>query len=167
METLREAIYGIPQSNNPATVRECYYALMVRGVIEKTEQEYNGTIVRLLTQTRRDRVIPYSWISNNTRWIRKPDSYRGIAHFMRQTARLYRRDLWVDADVSLEVWCEKDALAGVIIEKSDPYDVPLMVSRGFSSDTYLHAAAAFIEDEGSKQKLIIGLVAMILAGGAL
>ena len=160
-----ETLYGIPQSNNPATVRGCY-ALIVRGVIEKTEQEYNGT-VRLLTQTRRDRVIPYSWISNNTRWIRKPDSYRGIAHFMRQAARLYRRDLWVDADVSLEVWSEKDALAGVIIEESDPYDVPLMVSRGFSSDTYLHAEAATIEDKGSERKLITRLVAMILAGGAL
>jgi hypothetical protein len=35
--------------------------------------------------------------------------------------------------------------AGVIIEETDPYDVPLMVSRGFSSDTYLQSAAAKIE----------------------
>jgi hypothetical protein len=147
METLREAIYGILQSDNPATVRQCYYALVVRGVIEKT-QEYNGTVVRLLTQMRRDRVIPYSWISDNARWIRSQTATARVVHFMRQTARLYRRDLWVDADVSLEIWCEKEALAGVIIEETDPYDVPLMVSHAFSSDTYLQAAAAAIENKG-------------------
>jgi hypothetical protein len=27
---------------------------------------------------------------------------------------LYRKALWADADTYLEIWCEKDALAGVI-----------------------------------------------------
>jgi hypothetical protein len=39
------------------------------------------------------------------------------------------------------VWCEKDALAGLLADETDPYDVPLMVARGFSSETYLYNAA--------------------------
>jgi hypothetical protein len=39
-----------------------------------------------------------------------------------------------DAEVYIEIWCEKDALAGVILPVSREYDVPLMVARGFSSD---------------------------------
>jgi hypothetical protein len=35
----------------------------------------------------------------------------------------------------------------VIVEETERYDVPLMVSRGFSSDTYLQSAAAAIKAE--------------------
>ena len=47
----------------------------------------------------------------------------------------------------MEVWLEKDALAGVLLAVTVPWDVPLMVSRGYSSITYLHAAAQTIEDQ--------------------
>ena len=130
MEAIREAIYDVLATENPMTVRQCFYALTVRGMIEKSETQYNGTVVRLLTQMRREQIIPYSWISDNTRWMRKPNTYRGLGHLLRQTARLYRRDLWADADVYVEVWCEKDALAGVIMEETEVFDVPLMVSPG-------------------------------------
>jgi hypothetical protein len=80
--------------------------------------------------------------------MRKPASYRGLADFVERTAQFYRRDQWADADCYVEVWCEKDALAGVILEETRRYDVPLMVSRGFSSDTYLQSAAdAFPDDK--------------------
>ena len=144
---VRDAIYDVLATDNPMTVRQCFYALTVRQVIDKTEAEYNGTVVRLLTQMRREGVIPYSWIGDNTRWMRKPTTYRRIGDFLRQTAQFYCRDLWVNADCYVEIWCEKDALAGVITEETDPYDVPLMVSRGFSSDTYLQSAAEAIEAE--------------------
>jgi hypothetical protein len=146
IEAVREAIYEVLATDNPMTVRQCFYALTVRGVIEKTEPEYNGTVARLLMLVRRDGVIRYSWISDNTRWIRKPTTYRGVGQFLHQAARLYRRDLWDEAAVSIEIWCEKDALASVIIEGTEPYDVPLMLSRGFSSDTYLQSVGEEIQD---------------------
>ena len=31
-----------------------------------------------------------------------------------ETARLYRKALWAEADAYAEVWLEKDALAGVL-----------------------------------------------------
>jgi hypothetical protein len=130
------------------TVRQVFYALTVRHLIETTEAEYNGTVVRLLSRMRRDRAIAYCWIADNTRWVRQPQTYDGLADFLQQTARLYRRALWTGADCQLEVWCEKDALAGVILEETARYDVPLMVSRGFSSDTYLQSAAAAIAADG-------------------
>jgi hypothetical protein len=47
----------------------------------------------------------------------------------------------------MSIWCEKGALAGVIMGETEVFDVPLMVSRGFSSDTYLQSAAEAIEAE--------------------
>ena len=44
--------------------------------------------------------------------------------------------------------CEKDALAGVLYDVTEEYDVPLMVSRGYSSITYLHEAGEAIRAVG-------------------
>jgi hypothetical protein len=44
----------------------------------------------------------------------------------------------------LEIWCEKDALAGALWDVTSDYDVPLMVSRGMPSLTFLHASAQAI-----------------------
>jgi hypothetical protein len=148
IEAIKDAMIQVLREGHPMTVRQCFYALTVRGVIEKIETEYNGTVVRLLTELRRSGAVPYSWVSDNTRWMRKPVTYSSIAQAIQDTARFYRRDLWLDLPVYVEVWCEKDALAGVIMDETERYDVPLMVSRGFSSDTYLHSAAEAIDDRG-------------------
>jgi hypothetical protein len=69
---------------------------------------------------------------------------------LRRTAESYRRAIWDDQPAYVEVWCEKEALAGVIIEETAPYDVPLMVTRGYGSITYLHSAAhaySWLSDE--------------------
>jgi hypothetical protein len=50
--------------------------------------------------------------------------------------------------VYVEIWCEKDALAGVLLEETRLYDVPLMVAKGYSSVTFLHSAAEAIEGKG-------------------
>ena len=147
MNRLRAAIYLTLCRDNPMTVRQCFYALTVQGRIPKTEAAYNGVVVRLLTQMRRSGAIPYDWISDNTRWMRKPASYSSLQDLLQKTAQFYRRDLWASAPAYVEVWCEKDALAGVIMEETAIYDVPLMVSRGFSSDTYLQSAAEAITDK--------------------
>jgi hypothetical protein len=50
--------------------------------------------------------------------------------------------------VYVEIWCEKDALAGVLMEETEVYDVPLMTARGYSSLTFVHSAAMAIKAKG-------------------
>src|SRR5690606_2999373 len=89
--------------------------------------------------------LPYEWIVDSTRWQRKPSSYCGLESVLAHTARFYRRDLWDQMDAYVEIWCEKDALSGVLYQVTGAWDVPLMVSRGFASHTYLYEAAQAIE----------------------
>jgi hypothetical protein len=114
-------------------------------LVEKTEAEYSGTVARLLLLMRREGALPYSWIVDGTRWMRKPTTYTGLAAFIDRHQHAYRRDLWDESDTYVEVWCEKEALAGVILGVTAEYDVPLMVSRGFASESYLYSAAAAID----------------------
>ena len=58
--------------------------------------------------------MPYGWLADNTRWQRKPRTFDSIEEALEETARFYRKALWTDADCYVEIWLEKDALAGVV-----------------------------------------------------
>jgi hypothetical protein len=130
------------------TVRQVFYRLVSLGTIAKTENEYKHTVTRLLTEMRRAGQVPFGWIADNTRWMRKPRTYSGLEEMLRRTAETYRRDVWHEQPAYLEVWLEKDALAGVLYEETEMWDVPLMVTRGYSSLSYLYEAAAAIMRHG-------------------
>ena len=133
--------------HGPVTVRGLYYQAEVAGVpgIGKDDAGY-GKVQRQVLQLRRAGQLPYAKIADATRWMRKPDSYDSVEQALEETARLYRKALWADARAYAEVWCEKDALAGVIYPVTAAYDVPLMVTRGFSSETFVFEA---IEQRGN------------------
>jgi hypothetical protein len=146
--SIRAAIREILEEDHPQTVRQVFYALTVRGLINKVEGEYQQTVIRLLVDMREAGDIPFGWIADNTRWQRKPTTYAGLDACLHATANFYRRDLWAAMPVYVEVWCEKDALAGVVVEETAPYDVPLMVAKGYSSISFLHSNAKAIEAKG-------------------
>jgi hypothetical protein len=123
------------------TVRQVFYRMVSLGVIDKTEAAYKGTVCRLLGLMRRERVIPFGWIADNTRWMHKTRSYSTLEAALERTAETYRRALWDWQDVYVEIWLEKDALSGVLYEETNPWDVPLMVTRGYPSLSYLYEAA--------------------------
>jgi hypothetical protein len=153
IDQIRGAIYSTLEADHPMTVRQVFYQLVSRRAIEKTEAEYNRTVGRLLTDMRRAGEVPFDWIADNTRWMRKPKSYSSLADMLTQQQRFYRRALWDDQNAYVEIWLEKDALAGVLFEETEPWDVPLMVTRGYPSISYLHQAAMAIRLRGKPAHL--------------
>lgn len=145
---IRDAVFELLSKDNPQTVRQIFYALTVRGLIRKTEGEYKQTVIRLLVDMRERGIIPFDWITDNTRLMRKLASFTGLNASLKTWQANYRRDLWAAMPVYVEIWCEKDALAGVIFEETKVYDVPLMVARGYASISFLHSAAETIEAHG-------------------
>jgi hypothetical protein len=127
----------------PMTVRQVFYQATVHGVVEKSEAGYNKVQTDLVLM-RRAGELPYDWLADNTRWQRKPRTFRDPAHAIEETARFYRKDLWIDAESYVEIWLEKDALSGVIMPVTSMFDVPLMVARGYASLSFLHSAAEYI-----------------------
>ncbi len=146
MEARAEALIDIVLEISPCTVRQVFYQATVRGVIEKTEGGY-AKVGRLLVQLRRDGEIDYSDIADNTRWMRKPTTWSSLKTAVERTAATYRKALWDDTDAYVEIWLEKDALSGVLWPVTQRYDVPLMVSRGYASLSFLYSAAEALEYE--------------------
>ena len=143
MEKRKRALLAIVREIQPCTVRQVFYQATVHGVVEKSEAGY-ARVQRALVELRRDRVMPYGWIVDNTRWMRKPTTYASPIAALKECAKFYRRNLWRDAEAYVEIWLEKDALSGVIYPIIETYDVPLMVARGYASLSFLQSAAEAI-----------------------
>jgi len=127
------------------TTRQAYYQATVKGLVEKTEPGYDK-VQRELVKLRLAGDLPSRWIADLTRWQRRPRTFLGPQDALRETARLYRKSLWMNAESRVELWLEKDALAGVIVEVTDESDVPLMVTRGYPSISFLAGAADEIRE---------------------
>jgi hypothetical protein len=143
VDARREALLDVVSEMKPMTVRQVFYQATVRDIVEKSEAGYNKVQIDLV-QMRRSGDLPYSWLADNTRWQRKPDTFDSIEQALEDIARFYRKALWANIPAHVEVWLEKDALAGVVMPVTEMYDVPLMVSRGYASLSFLHSAAEYI-----------------------
>ncbi len=132
---------------NPLTVRGAFYQASTRELVPKSEAGYRK-VQRVLVKMREDKRIPWSWIADGTRWRRGPDTWRSPEEALRSWSQHYRRDLWAKSHEIVEVWLEKDALAGVIYPVIDKYAVDLMVCRGYPSLSFLHGAAKHAEESG-------------------
>jgi hypothetical protein len=152
INAIRTAIRDVIEDDPPMTVRQVFYQLVARGVIEKTEEQYQGTVIRLMTEMRLDGSLPYSWVVDESRRVRITETYDSIQDALEQTAQFYRRSALAQAPDYIEIWCEKDALAGVLWDVTSDYDVPLMVSRGMPSLTFLHASAQAIRNAAERDK---------------
>ncbi len=143
MEERAEFLIDYADEHGPVTVRQLFYQAVVHGLpgIEKDDNGYDKIQEQVL-RLRREGRLNYGKIADATRWMRKPTSFDGPEEAIQHWSRAYRKDLWADADDYAEVWCEKDALAGVIYPVTAKYDVPLMVARGFASETFCYEAIA-------------------------
>lgn len=148
MEERAEFLIDYARRHGPVTVRGLYYQAEVHGIpgIEKTDAGY-AKVQRQVLELRRQGRLPYYCIADLTRSMRKPYSNSSIEEALTDTARLYRKALWSDTNEYVEVWCEKDALAGAIYPVTSLYDVPLMVTRGFPSETFCFEAVAAREHD--------------------
>jgi hypothetical protein len=143
----REHLLGIVASLRPMTVRQVFYQASIRGLVEKSESGY-AKVQTDLVAMRRAGALSYGWLADTTRWERKPWSFLDPADALEQWASMYRKSLWADAESYVEVWLEKDALSGTIFPVTERNDVPLMVSRGYASLTFLHSSAEHIKTVG-------------------
>jgi hypothetical protein len=140
VEVIREAIAAVLKADHPQTVRQVFYQLVTRSVIEKTEAQYQGTVIRLLGEMRLDGRIPWGWIIDESRRTRGTRTFDNIVDALEHTAKYYRRSVLRECDVYIEIWSEKEALAGIIYDVASEYDVPVVVSKGMPSLTQVYGS---------------------------
>jgi hypothetical protein len=133
---LCDQLYAILAENPPMTVRQVFYQMASRHGHAKTEDFYGNVVSPLLTSMRRAGTLPFEWIADHTRWVRKPTVYGSAGEAVISILDCYRHDYWADQPTYVGVWCEKDTLAAFIERATRPLQVPLMIGKGFSSLSY-------------------------------
>jgi len=118
----------------PVTVRQMYYQLLSYGY-PKNEAFY-GRVQRQLLDMRQEGVLPFDFIIDNSRRRIKYQSFTNGSQALERWMHLYRQDVWDSLNTYCEVWLEKKALQS-IFEVCYEYDVPLCISSGFSSESFI------------------------------
>jgi hypothetical protein len=148
-ETLerRRRLYDIVAEMNPMSVRQVFYQATVRGIVPKDEKLGYKVVVADLCRMRESGELPYEWLEDRGRWVRRPYTFISVRSALEDAAQQYRKDLWFGADCRVQIWLEKDALAAVVEPITAKYDVPLMVSRGYASKSFLHSVAQDMSED--------------------
>jgi hypothetical protein len=144
---LQQAIYDVCRADHPLSVRGVFYRVMSAGAVEKTEKAYSA-VQREVLKMRRSGYLPYSWIADGTRWAVRNESFTGVDQMLSDVAASYRRALWHDQDAYVEIWSEKEAISSIVSPITREWDVPLMVARGFASESFLYSTAREISTVG-------------------
>ena len=114
MAALRVDIKAILYADHPMTVRQVFYQLVVREMIEKTEQAYQGTVIQLPSEMRLADEIPWSWITDESRRTRRTRTFDNVTDALNDRANNDRRSALNESDTYIEIWSEKEALSGII-----------------------------------------------------
>ena len=140
------------------SIRHLFYRLESEGMIAKSQEEYKK-LQGHLTKWRRAHLIPWGVFTDNTRWHIGGKTFGSMEEARDRTVETYRRDLWETQDHYVEVWVEKDAIAGIVSAVADTFGVKTFVCRGNASLTSLYEAADTfrVMQERGKQVSIIYL----------
>lgn len=142
---LDDAIIEAVEQDYPCTLRGVYYRVVSAGAVDKTDAGYNR-VGRQLLKLRRSGGIDYRKVTDGTRWIRKPTTWRSMAEKLEHDQRHYRRAMWHDTPDEVQVFVEKDAIAGALLPVTEAWDVPLGVLRGYASESFAHSVARSVAD---------------------
>jgi len=135
-----ETAAAILAEAHPMTVRQVYYQLVSRHVIENNRGQYQA-VSNALVDARKEGVIPWEWIEDRLRRPRSVAMWGDLADFSKTVQAAYRRNVWAEQPALLEVWLEKDALSGIFEDLLRHYGVTLNVGRGYDGWDSIHNAA--------------------------
>lgn len=156
---LVDAAVDILEQENPMTIRQLFYRLVSKHVIENRLGDYQK-VIRLMTKARKDGRVAYDWIVDRSRASYESvlwDDMAQLAQTFENDLLRYRSDWWADQPVYLEIWCEKDTVTGSIEPVREEFGLRVDANRGFNSTSNLHLAACRLGAQSRKDVVILYL----------
>ncbi len=136
IETAKEIL----SEHKPMTVRQVYYQLVSRQIIENNRSSYQA-VSTFLVSARQEGYIQWNWIDDRLRIPRQVNMWNDLSDFAETVINAYRRNVWNTQDTFIEVWLEKDALSGIFEDVLEPYGITLNIGRGYDGWTSIYRAS--------------------------
>ncbi len=122
------------------TLRQLYYQFVSRDLIPNTPRSYKN-LGSAINDGRLAGMIDWDAIEDRVRVPRRASEFESIKELVEAAIRSYRLPRWEGQSSYVELWVEKDALAGVLEPIAREFHVTLMVNRGYSSQSAMYEAA--------------------------
>jgi hypothetical protein len=143
------ACLEILEAIKPASVRAVCYQLFNLKLIDCMKVHCTKRISAHLTQARKEGVIPWAWIADETGGIEQPyGTWENPEEFMATVMRAYHRDRWAQQPSLVEVWSEKSTVRGTLAPVLYEYGVQVRYLGGWGGTTKVYEAAQFIAHAG-------------------
>ena len=122
------------------TLRQLYYQFVSRDLIRNTQRDYDR-LGRIISDARLAGDIDWDTIEDRTRSLRGLPSWAEPGSVLRSAARSFRTDRWDSQEYRIEVWYEKNALAGVFGRVCGELEVDHFACIGYVSQSAQWRAA--------------------------
>lgn len=124
----------------PLTLRQIFYQLVSKGIIENTTSRYT-MLSNLLKNARLENEIPWETMEDRGRIFEDHTGFIDKSSFINNELYWflngYKKNLLSDQDRAIEIWIEKDALRTVFNKVAENFSIPVVVCRGFSSISFI------------------------------
>jgi hypothetical protein len=121
------------------TLRQLYYQFVARDLIPNTQQSYKS-LGSTINRARLAGLLDWDYIVDRTRNLRGVSHWETPASVIDSAAYGFRLDKWADQPSRVEIWVEKEALAGVVERVGTERDVDYFSCRGYVSQSELWGA---------------------------
>jgi hypothetical protein len=152
-----QAVLATYHEQLPLTVRQIFYVLVARMVIEKTQLEYRN-LAYLLRKARRARVIPFQHIHDQGSVLPHSllgyDSARDLAWSVRDEVERFDLDPQLEQWRRLVVWCEAAGMLAQLRRVCAPYGVHVVSGGGFDSCTDKWQFAQLVKEARCKVQVL-------------
>lgn len=126
------------------TLRQLYYQFVARDLLPNTQRSYKN-LGNWINEGRLAGLVDWDAIEDRTRNIKSNNHWDDPAGLLDWAADGYGFDTWKDQENRVEIWVEKEALAGVIERPANHWDVSWFCCRGYISQSELWRAAMRLE----------------------
>jgi len=128
------------------SARQLYYQFVSRALIPNADKEYKK-LTATLTDARYAGMVDWDAIEDRGREAATPSEWSSPQSLMEAALRGYRLPRWNGQPYYVELWVEKQALAGVLDPLARQHHATLMVNKGYSSASAMKASAERIKSE--------------------
>ena len=134
------------------TLRQLYYQFVARDLIRNSQREYKR-LGGIIAKARMAGMIDWDAIVDRTRNLRAWQTWSGPQDALEWLRDRYTLEKWSHQPAYVEVWVEKEALAGVFERVCHQLGVPFFACRGYVSLSEMWSASQRLvgrRDRGKK-----------------
>lgn len=149
----REIITEYRRQGYLLTLRQLYYQFVARDLVPNTQRSYKN-LGNVIAKGRMAGLIDWTAIEDRTRNLTAWQTFDSPEEAIARLERSFTLEKWEHQPTYVEVWVEKEALAGVFERICSNLEVPFFACRGYVSLSEMWSAAMRLRDRSEAGKEI-------------